>query len=923
MISFNLSGLEVAWIPGRVDFPRHSLTVMAKGTFRLLPGGIATMVPNGEALRIDGDRHIADDIEKSLEYTSDFAIYKPKTDLLFKGQCHTPNGEAQTACKVSFGLDGDLQNLMVIGDRQWQSDLLPGKSMTAPQPFSRMPLCYENSFGGDGFDANPVGKGHNNNLPNIEHPDFIITSPGDRPQPEGFAPLHSLWQPRRAKMGTFNKQWEEHRWPWFPEDMDWSLFNAAPPALQRSGYLKGDETLVMENLHATIPNYRCQLPALRSRCFINAGDQEKLAEFKEVKLELDTLWVDGDEEILVLVWRGIIPISDRFHDELKHLLLVTEPLDSAPQAEDVYRSQLAQLLLPPEEEKIAGVAAEPESQPEAALNVDAAVKKALDESRSALKGMNLPAATMTALNQEQNPAVFLDLLIKALGIDPEAAARLEHENLLNNRKLLEERGYDPNLAGRLSVGKITTREDVIGAYAEGRDFSGVDLSNLDLQDLDLHGAQFSHTLLFNAKLNNCNLTGANLNAANLDNADLSSATLVGADLAKATLRKAKLAQANLQSAQLQEAKLDEADLSQTNLGLAQLQKTRFDSCMLKQANLQGADLSEARLVKAELTGANLVDSNAAKAVFTEAVLDDARLENSDLSNALLNQCSLRRANLSFAILIEAQFKQTNLETALLTRVQAGQALFDEAILDLANLDEADFSLASLNRATLKGSSMRATRFKDANLEKAVLDDVEAGWAEFSGAKMVSAQLQKGRLGDADFSAADVSNANFEQADLTRANFKETIASHVNMRLANLTELRAGGGSNFDHANLEQVSANGAIWMQSSLREANLKWADMHRCNLNQADMSGACCVAADIKQSDLTRSMLKDANFTDSNLFESQLENANLTRTNFAGSNMYSAFFLDNVTEDGNLQKANFVNANLKGTLLASLAEDF
>jgi hypothetical protein len=162
---------------------------------------------------------------------------KPNTDLLIKGQCHTPNGEAMPLCKVSFGLKGEAQSFYVFGDRQWQNEMLLGKTITEPKTFTHMPLCYENSFGGYGFEANPVGKGINGlNLPNIENPNDLVLSLDDRPQPVGFAPLHSLWQPRKRKMGTFDKNWEEQRWPWFPADMDWSVFNAAPTTLQRYGY---------------------------------------------------------------------------------------------------------------------------------------------------------------------------------------------------------------------------------------------------------------------------------------------------------------------------------------------------------------------------------------------------------------------------------------------------------------------------------------------------------------------------------------------------------------------------------------------------------------------------------------------------------------------------------------------------------------
>jgi uncharacterized protein YjbI with pentapeptide repeats len=915
--SLNQTGLQVAWVSGRVGYPNHSLTVMIKGTFRLQPNGIPTLVEAGEALLVDGDRHIGDDTQKSLEYATDFAFYKPQTDLLFKGSCYVPDGKTEELCKVSFGIKGEQQILYVFGDRQWQNSMFGGKEPGKTTPFSQMPLCYENSFGGEGFEANPVGKGVNNeSMPNIEHPDHLIMSPNDRPQPVGFAPIHSLWQPRKAKMGTFDKNWEEQRWPWFPADMDWSIFNAASPALQRAGYLKGDETLVMENLHPRISNYSCQLPALRSRCFINADDPDNVADFKEVPLNLDTLWVDADEELLVLVWRGVTPINDRFHDELKHLLLVTEPLASEPQAEQVYRDQLkAELkaLQPVVDIPVAPVS-EPATPAEENLNVDSEIKKKLDEVRASLKGMNLPEATMDALNKEQDPVTFAEMLMKSLGASPEDFENVQKEAFLNKRQMLDEHGYDPNMAGRLSVERIESRDDVIRYHAEGRDFSGADMSSLDLRGLDLQNAEFGRALLVNTNLQSANLSGANLSYATLDGANLSDAMLENVNLTWASLDKSNLARATLASANLSQARLVGADLTAADLSLAKLHMAQLNQSLLKDANLTGADLSDAILREADLVRAKLDDCNASGADFSEAALNNAEMAGIDLNAAILKGASLLQANLKGALLDRVQLQQSILRECDLTEVQASKAILDEASLDQANLDGADFSQASLLKVSLIGASLRSTRFRNAVLEQADFKSAEGIRADFSGAKLMSAKLQQGQFSDADFSGADVSGADFTEADLTRANFTAAQAIQVKMRGANLTELRAGGGANFEQANLEQVTAPESVWMQSSLRQANLKWANMPRSNFNQTNLSDAHCVAADIQKADLTRANLKGADLRDCNFFESLFECANLTNTNFSGSNMYGSFFMDNVVEGDNLQQSQFNQTNLKRT---------
>jgi hypothetical protein len=298
---FNQTALEVAWVPGRVNFPKHSLTIIVKGTFHLMGIGDAKFVDEGDKYLIEGDRHLEDDVNKSLEYSSDFAIFKPNADILFRGSCYPPKENKVSGCKVNFGLEGEEQELYIFGDRRWKSSLFGGKKITKPEPFACMRLCYENSYGGEGFSENPVGKGYQSeDLPNIENPKSLIASPKDEPKPICFAPLHALWQERNEKIGTFDQKWESTRWPWYPEDLDWSYFNSAPVSLQRKGFLVGDETLILKNLHPEKSQIKCALPSLRVRCFVNGEHQKVVKKFREVELNLDTLWVDADEEKFTL-----------------------------------------------------------------------------------------------------------------------------------------------------------------------------------------------------------------------------------------------------------------------------------------------------------------------------------------------------------------------------------------------------------------------------------------------------------------------------------------------------------------------------------------------------------------------------------------------------------------------------------------------
>src|SRR6185436_20521774 len=113
----------------------------------------------------------------------------------------------------------------------------------------------------------------------------------------------------------------KERWPYFPDDFDFTYFNAAPEDQQLRKYLHGDEELRFDNLHPTIPSYRSALPGLRMRAFLS----EKLKSgkrFREIPLNLDTLFVDMDKERLLLVWRGVAPVLSEELTEIEHALAV-------------------------------------------------------------------------------------------------------------------------------------------------------------------------------------------------------------------------------------------------------------------------------------------------------------------------------------------------------------------------------------------------------------------------------------------------------------------------------------------------------------------------------------------------------------------------------------------------------------------------
>ncbi len=120
---FNNTSFMLAPLVGRIGFPNHSLTLILKGTFDLKPG--EKTVLSKKQLFSTGNELYEDDDEGqgSCRYDSDFAYFKPHTDLLLVGNCHPPEGKALPSCRVTFQVGNHAKQLAVFGNRYWQGSM--------------------------------------------------------------------------------------------------------------------------------------------------------------------------------------------------------------------------------------------------------------------------------------------------------------------------------------------------------------------------------------------------------------------------------------------------------------------------------------------------------------------------------------------------------------------------------------------------------------------------------------------------------------------------------------------------------------------------------------------------------------------------------------------------------------------------------
>ncbi|MEW6262843.1 MAG: DUF2169 domain-containing protein [Thermodesulfobacteriota bacterium] len=293
--------------------------------------------------------------EMGEEAILDQGLPKVHGEVLLSARCHPPDGQPAPGCPVSFTIGPLEKHLYVFGHRRWEG-LVGGFRATQPEPFTSMDLSWRNAFGGPGYDRNPLGKGYHPKpsewgeavqwLPNVEYPSSLVGLPTDRPEPAGFLPLDLTWPQRFSKRGTYGDKWLREQYPYYPEDMDLSFFNAGPEdQWLREDYFRGDETFTLDHLHPTKAHLSSRLPGLRQRCFIlRRPGRDGDTVFEEFKTRLDTVWLFPHAERGITIHRATVPVQDDEHSDVSRIFLVSEPLGETGKNLEEYHQEMLRRL---------------------------------------------------------------------------------------------------------------------------------------------------------------------------------------------------------------------------------------------------------------------------------------------------------------------------------------------------------------------------------------------------------------------------------------------------------------------------------------------------------------------------------------------------------------------------------------------------
>lgn len=307
---------------------RELLVAVVKGTFMIPRDGEEARLAVEQAPLVMCDVFTREPGLSAPLYEIDFAPRKPRCDVLFNGSAYAPDGKIVERVTVSLRIGPLIKSFEVVGNRVWQHGWFRLKA-SKPEPFSVMPISYNNAFGGVEkthddlpmkywYPTNHAGVGYHKDLsgkhidgmplPNTEELSRPIVRPNSKYRPMAFGPVGRSWQPRVKWAGTYDDNWIDNVRPFFPSDFDERYYQAAPED-QQTDYLHGGENVELTNLN---PQRSTQfwLPRLALSIVFFHRDGEK----KKTVPVLDTLIIEPDLRRFLMIWRSTLALPMNIFD---------------------------------------------------------------------------------------------------------------------------------------------------------------------------------------------------------------------------------------------------------------------------------------------------------------------------------------------------------------------------------------------------------------------------------------------------------------------------------------------------------------------------------------------------------------------------------------------------------------------------------
>ena len=319
----NATNMLAGYTMGMKPSGREMLVVVVKGTFSIpkqfgqVPALAEEQIPLIEADTFSGDPGFSAPVREV-----DYAPIKHHCDVLLNGCAYAPGGKPAAKVQVGLKVGAMAKTFNVVGNRFWEAGAT-GTGPGYPGLFERMPISYDNAYGGldnflkdeskhSAYRPNPVGQGYHQELaaylvdgtpmPNTEEVNDPVKRPYGDYRPMAFGPLGRGWQERLKYAGTYDDEWLDNTFPFLPGDFS-ELYYQAAPADQQIVYPTGGEEVVQFNL---TPEGHChfQLPEISVPVVFFKKKGEKI----ESRMLIDTIFLEPENRTFTLTWRAQIEL---------------------------------------------------------------------------------------------------------------------------------------------------------------------------------------------------------------------------------------------------------------------------------------------------------------------------------------------------------------------------------------------------------------------------------------------------------------------------------------------------------------------------------------------------------------------------------------------------------------------------------------
>lgn len=853
--------------------------------------------------------------ELGKDVAFDHCMVKPNAEAIIFGSYYSPNGRPVTADRVGFSVGPISKELSVIGDRYWRPIIGP----TAPESFTEMPLSYEYAFGGAGYEMNPTGKGVAEitldsgekviPLPNIEHPDKLVTSISDKPEPQGFAPIDISWPQRTSKLGTYDDKWIKERAPAYPEDMDWTHFNAAQPDQWADGFFKGGEAYVLANMHPEQSSIKGTLPEYKVRCFISRNSNDNQT-FDEIPMRIDTVCFFPHANTGVLIYRGTKEVEQDDTSDIEAIVLGYEGLSDSMRTEEHYKQAMENRINP--DKKLKFMLTTRDLIPESVVCGFARLLSAAGDGPelAMLKNMQeksrLETEKASALADEKQNEV-IEKLVNA-GVDPKIATDMIEAS--------KNAPVNPDLDKLFK-----TMDQISPGLSDGKtniDFDKLDMSKIDdvrkqaeaLADNERDKLKATiRTTIADLRKNPETMAKADELQQTLDKMDLPPPLprpdfdpvikKLKEDIDSIARLKEQLIADGVDSSQIPTIDVDvvaiEAQIQDAAIRMKDVYKMgahmmeigappHADSMEEVLSNFKGRlekgePLNNGDFAGLNLTGLNLAGVNLSGCYLEDVDFSGVDLSNADLSNAILVRCNLASANLTGCNLTDANLGAANLENATLHNCRTAGLVLSRAKLDQCRITECDLSGISFFEAV-----PGRVDFSRSDLIKAVFLDQDLNGACFDNANISNNVFLNCQLNNSSFQSAIIEEATFVNAELYKSNFNS--ANMTNARFVSKCNLAESSfiGANLDKANFREAEMQGADLTSSSINMTDFGDANLGRVTFDKANGLRPQFIKSDLAQADLS-----NAGFYEGSMLKARLTSANLSNANCYGVEFMAA----------------------------------